>query len=155
MRKLLLIVALTFFPASAFAGTPTEAVAFFYAPVQYLPDIELRDRFTDPAKGVFELNDKAVANDQEVSCFDFSPAVDAQDYDEAELAKTLQLTESVSADMATVTAKFTLFASAPVGEGQQEMLWSLRQVDGAWLVSDLESITGKWRLSDIKCELSN
>jgi hypothetical protein len=65
MRKLLLIVALTFFPASAFAGTPTEAVAFFYAPVQYLPDIELRDRFTDPAKGVFFVwNDPFLLDDQ-------------------------------------------------------------------------------------------
>jgi hypothetical protein len=156
MLRLLLVAAGVLISGAGFAASPSEAVKFFYGPpLQYEPDIELRGRFVDPAKAIFEQNDKSLANDQEVPCLEASPGIDAQDYDETELARTLELTETVDGDNATVTARFTLFPGSTDDTAKREMRWSLKQVDGAWLVSDIESVTGGWKLSDVKCELSN
>ena len=141
-------------PLPALAGTPSEAVAFFYSPPKYEPDVELRGRFADPAKALFELNDKSLANDQEVGCLDFSPGIDAQDYDDAEIARTLKLDEAIAGNEAKVTATFNLFQDTSE-DNRREIIWTLKEVDGTWLVADIESVSGKWKLSDIKCELSN
>lgn len=154
MSRRILLALLLLVPLPALAGTPSEAVAFFYSPPKYEPDLELRARFTDPAKALFEQNDKALANDQEVGCIDFSPGIDAQDFDDAELARTLKLDEAITGDTAKVTARFNLFQDTSE-DNQREILWTLKEVGGTWLVSDIESATGKWKLSDIKCELSN
>lgn len=156
MFRALLVVAGILTPAVGLAASPSDAVRFFYGPpLQYEPDIELRGRFIDPAKAIFEQNDKSLANDEEVPCIEASPGIDAQDYDETELARTLALTETINGDLATVTARFTLFPGSTDNTAKREVRWSLKQVDGAWLVSDIESATGGWKLSDIKCELSN
>ena len=156
MLRVLLIVAGLLISGASFAASPSEAVKFFYGPpLIYVPDIEFRARFIDPAKAIFEQNDKSLANDQEVPCIEASPGIDAQDYDETELARTLELTETIDGDNATVTARFTLFPGSTDDTAKREMRWSLKQVDGGWLVSDIESVTNKWKLSDIKCELSN
>jgi len=155
LRSLLVVFGLLISGAS-FAASPSEAVKFFYGPpLKYEPDVELRGRFVDPAKSIFEQNDKSLANDQEVPCIEASPGIDAQDYDEAELARTLELSETIDGDAATVTARFVLFPGSADETSKREMRWSLKQVDGAWLVSDIESVTNGWKLSDIKCELSN
>jgi len=156
MLRLFLVALGVLLSGASFAASPSEAVKFFYGPpLQYEPDTELRGRFVDPAKGIFEQNDKSLANDQEVPCIEASPGIDAQDYDETELARTLELTETVDGEKAIVTARFTLFPGSTDDTAKREMRWSLQQVDGAWLVSDIESVTGGWKLSDIKCELSN
>jgi len=156
MLRALLVVAGMLISGVAIAASPSDTVKFFYGPpLQYEPDIELRGRFVDPAKAIFEQNDKSLVNDQEVPCIEASPGIDAQDYDEAELARTLELTEVVEGDNATVTARFTLFPGSTDDDAKREMRWSLKQVGGAWLVSDIESVTNKWKLSDIQCELSN
>lgn len=154
MIRALLIACLMATPAMAASGTPSDAVKFFYGPpLQYEPDVELRGRFTGPAKALFDDNDKSLANDQEVPCIDASPGIDAQDYDEAELQRTLELTEAVNGDSAEVIARFTLFPDADQ-DGKREMRWTLKNVDGAWLVSDIESVSGGWKLSDVKCALA-
>lgn len=136
--------------ASAHAGPASDAVAFFYSPVRYEPDPDFRDRFTGAAKALFEQNDRAVVKNDGLGCIDFSPGIDAQDFDDALVKKTLKLAESVSGDSATVTARFTLF---PEGEdAKREMLWTLEKVGGKWLVSDLRSVTNDWALSDFTCE---
>ena len=116
---------------------------------------QLRLNVIDPAKSVFEQYDKSLANDQEVPCIEASPGIDAQDYDETELARSLELTEAIDGDNATVTARFTLFPGSADESAKREMRWSLKQIDGAWLVADIESVSNGWKLSDIKCELSN
>lgn len=156
MLRLLVVAASVLISGASLAASPSEAVKFFYGPpLQYEPDIELRGRFIDPAKSVFEQNDKSLANDQEVPCIEASPGIDAQDYDETELARTLELTEAIDGDNATVTARFTLFPGSADESAKREMRWSLKQIDGAWLVADIESVSNGWKLSDIKCELSN
>src|SRR5262245_42580904 len=76
---------------SACAGPPSALVRSFYNPVGYEPDKAVRDKFTDPAKSLFERNDKA--SDQGEICIDFVPSIDAQDLDQAVLDRTLKLDE--------------------------------------------------------------
>lgn len=141
---------------AAFAETPSDAVKFFYtAPLKYEGDPALRDRFTDPAKKLFDENDKVVDSGEEVGCLDFSPGIDAQDYDEAELMRTLELTEAVKGDSAEVTARFTLFPGTSEDGAKREMLWTLKKAGNGWKIADIASITSKWKLSEIKCDEAN
>lgn len=66
------------------------------------------------------------------------------------MARTLKLTEDVKGDKATVTAKFNLF---PTGEeAGRSIVWSLKQVGGAWKIADIAAGTGDWKLSDFECQ---
>jgi len=141
-------------PAFSLAGPASDAVKFFYLPeVKFEADAQYRDRFIEPATKLFELNDQAIAkNPDEVACIDFGPGLDAQDYDDATVGKTLQLSEKVDGDSAEVTAKFKLFPDGVEDEGSgREMLWSLKKVGGQWKVSDIASVTNDWKLSDLQC----
>jgi hypothetical protein len=95
-------------------------------------------------------NDALSSNGEEVGCIDFVLAIDAQDYDEKELAKTLQISGEDEGDSATVTAKFSLFEDQ--ADSGREIVWSLRNVDGDWKVSDIESKTDNWKLSEFECK---
>src|SRR5262249_5904604 len=79
--------------SAAHAGEAVDAVRPFYTNVVFEADPEFRDKFVDPAKAKFEEYDKSSSDSDEVGCIDGILSVDAQDYDEAVLAKTLQLTE--------------------------------------------------------------
>lgn len=153
MLRGLMMMATLMLASPALSATPSEAVAFFYSPPKFEPDVELRARFTGSAKALFDQNDKVLAEDQEVGCMDFSPGIDAQDYDDAEIARTMKMSEAIDGNTAKVTARFNLFPGSE--EYQREMIWTLENVNESWLVSDIESVTSKWKLSDIKCELSN
>ncbi|MEP6567879.1 MAG: DUF3828 domain-containing protein [Mesorhizobium sp.] len=138
-------------PAAAFAGPASNAVKFFYAPaVKFEADAKYRDRFTEPVTKLFDLNDQAQKNKpDEVPCIDFAPGLDAQDYDEKTVAKTLKLSEALDGDSATVTVTFNLF---PEGDdSKREMVWSLKKVDGAWKIADIASKTSGWTLSALEC----
>lgn len=140
------LMSLAALPAAA--GPAADAVRFFYEPVRWEADPELRDRFTGPAKALFDLNDKMPEG--EIGCIDFGPGIDAQDYDDDTIAKTLALAEDVQGDTATVTATFTLFPDHSQ-EARREMRWSLVKEDGAWKISDIASVTSGWRLGELEC----
>lgn len=152
MRKRIALTALAVFMAApAFAGPASDAVKFFYTPVKWEADPDYRDRFTGPAKALFDLNDKTPEG--EMGCVDFGPGIDAQDYDDATIRKTLKLDEEVSGDKATVTATFDLF---PEGDGaKREMKWALQQEAGAWKITDIASVTNGWQLSALNCMPEN
>ena len=126
--------------APAFAGPASEAVRFFYTSIGAEFDPQNRDRFVDPARALLEAND--TGDDR---CVDFGIAVDGQDYDEAEILRTLDLRESVQGDGAIVMAHFTLF-----GE-KRSIEWTLEREGRAWKVADVMSLQGGWRLSDFEC----
>ncbi len=147
MKLLPVLVAVMLAPTTAVAGPASDAIRFFYSPPSYEPDPSVRDRFVDPARTKFEENDKA--NDGGETCFDWVLAIDAQDLDEAELARTLQLDETVSGDDAEVIATFTLFPGQR--DARREIVWSLRNIDGDWKVSDIESRTNDWKLTELGC----
>ena len=137
--------------AAALAGPASNAVKFFYVPeVKFEADAKYRDRFTEPVTKLFDLNDKAAkSNPDEVACIDFDPGLDAQDFDQKTLAKTLKLAETVNGDSAEVTATFNLF---PEGDdSKREMVWALKKVDGKWKVADITSKTSNWTLSALEC----
>jgi len=132
----------------AYGATPSDAVRFFYNPAHSETDPELRDRFAGPALEKLEAN-QAVADDGELGCIDFALAYDAQDLDDAEVARTLAIEETVTGDTATVTASFTLFPDEP--ESAREIKWSLQKVGTDWKITDIASEQNEWRLSAFDC----
>lgn len=152
MRLTMLVAALSIAaPAAAFAGPASDAVKFFYVPeVRFEADAQYRDRFAEPVTKLFDLNDQATKkNPDQVACIDFDPGLDAQDFDQKTVSKTLKLSEKLNGDIAEVTASFSLF---PEGDdSRREMVWSLKKVDGKWKISDIASKTSDWKLSGLEC----
>jgi hypothetical protein len=151
--KLPLVVAILSIaaPVAALAGPASDAVKFFYVPeVKFEADAQYRDRFTEPVTKLFDLNDQVTKkNPDQVACIDFDPGLDAQDFDQKTLSKTLKLAEKVDGDSAEVTASFDLF---PEGDDmRREMHWSLKKIDGKWKIADITSKTNDWTLSKLDC----
>lgn len=132
----------------ALAGPASDAVKFFYTPVKWEADPDYRDRFTGAARALFDLNDKTP--DGEMGCVDFGPGIDAQDYDDATIKKTLKLSEDVNGDTATVTATFTLFPDHS-DEAKRDIRWQMANEGGKWKIADIESVTSGWKLSELEC----
>ncbi len=76
----------------ALAGPASDAVRFFYAPDVNDLDPANRSRFTDPALAKLAEYDTSSSDGTEVGCIDWVLALDAQDFDDAELAKSLSST---------------------------------------------------------------
>lgn len=142
--RAILIAFVAFAPATVVAEIPAEAVRFFYENANYETDPTSRDRYVLPARAVLDQHELVWEARKEV-CIDFSLAFDAQDFDEAELKRTLELHEEVDGDIANVFATFTLFGQP------REIVWSLKR-DGGWKISDIASQEGGWRLSEFACE---
>jgi uncharacterized protein DUF3828 len=152
MRRTVLVAALSIgLPATAFAGPASDAVKFFYVPaVKFEADEQYRDRFTEPVTNLFNLNDQATKkNPDEVACIDFDPGLDAQDFDQKTVSKTLKLAEKLNGDNAEVTASFSLFSEGD--DSKRDMVWSLKKIDGKWRISDIASKTSDWKLSALEC----
>jgi len=147
-RKTALAAILAFHALPAIAGPASDAVRFFYVPVKWEADPDFRDRFTGPAKKLFDLNDKMPEG--EIGCIDFGPGIDAQDYDDDTIKKTLKLSEDVQGDTATVTATFTLFPDHS-DEAKREMQWLLVNEGGTWKIADIVSVSSGWKLSGLEC----
>ena len=147
MRLPALVAIALLLPVPALAGPASDAVRFFYSPPVFEGDPALRGRFVDPARKIFEANDKTPEG--EIGCIDFGVAVDAQDYDDAEIASSLNLSENVSGDTAEVTATFQLFSDEE--ESRREIVWSLVKVGKDWKVADVASRTNDWRLGSFEC----
>jgi hypothetical protein len=131
-----------FIPSAALAGSgPVETVEAFYLEA---PAGE-RDhaRFTGPALETLQRHDAMEAKG-EYGCLDFSFVFDAQDFDERQIADTLdvELAEE-SGGTAKVVARFVNFGRA------LEIDWTLEQVGGEWLVSDVAQPDGAWTLSKL------
>ncbi len=146
---LLALVLGSLVPAAAMAGPASDAVKFFYTQGRFVGDPDYRDRLVEPVKKLFDQNDAALASADGLPCIDADPALDAQDFDDAELARTLKLSETVNGDQAEVTATFDLFADSE--DASREMVWSLKNIDGRWKVADIASKTNGWRLSELEC----
>ena len=140
------VLALTAMPA--FAGPASDAVKFFYADPGAEFEPANRDRFTDPAKSVLDANEKA--EDKAELCIDFVLSINAQDYEQSEIDKTLKLNEEIFGEDATVTAYFTLFPGQ--ADSEEIVIWTLKNVGGEWKVADLMSDGSNWVLSEFKCQ---
>lgn len=129
----------------ALAETPTEAVMVFYDHIGLELDPAARDKFVDPAKGVFDASDR-LKMAGEGDCLDPHMPLDNLVGDFDAIHKSLKSLEAVKGDQAKVTVAFVA-AGAP-----HRMLWQLRKVGDSWKVADILSITGEWALSQFHCE---
>jgi hypothetical protein len=132
----------------AFAAGAAETVRGFYAPTVWNP-LETDDvsRMTGPALALFQRSAKASAESGEMGCIDFVVTVGGQDFDDEEIARTIE-TEETGRDAAgdtLVTARFKSF------DEPQEMRWTMREEGGVWKVADLESPADDWKLSTLPC----
>jgi len=131
--------------ASALAGEPGDAVRFFYANLGAETQPENRARFTGPALDFLNAADAAWERD-ETNCIEFGFAVDAQDFDDAEIERTLTLYETIEGTTAKVTAEFYNFGKAT------QIDWTLENSSNGWLVSDIASAEHGWRVSSMECK---
>lgn len=154
MRKLKYFLALALLgsaPIAAQAGPASDLVRSFYQPeVAFEADPLIRDRFTSPALDVLEKNDALVAAGDEIGCLSFVLSIDAQDYDQSEIDRTLKLTESENGQDAAVTAEFQLFPNAD--DSGRTILWTLKRVGDQWKIADIASPESEWRLSEFACQ---
>jgi hypothetical protein len=132
----------------AHAGEASDAVRVFYDKIGSEIDADMRDRFVDPARTKLDQNDQAPEG--EVGCVDGVLGLDAQDFDEAVVQKSLKLAEEVSGDTASVTATLNVIDGDPAGA--REIVWSLKSVDGVWKIADIESKTSGLKLSEFECQ---
>ncbi len=111
-------------PALAADGALDAVRAFYTEPLADERDPAL---FTGAARETIEKDLSA-----ESGCIGFSFVFNGQDFDEAEVARTLKLAEEPGADGAqAVTARFDNFGQP------QEVVWTMRQTEGAWKVADV------------------
>lgn len=144
-RILLLAAAITAASSPALAGAASDAVAFFYENIGAEAMPENRHLFTDAARAALDENDR-VGEETGGICLDFVMTLDAQDFDDDEVARTLTLSEELDGDVAYVTADFSVF-----GE-DRSVEWTLMDEDGEWKVADV-AIPGRgWRLSELECD---
>lgn len=129
---------------SAHAGPASDAVAIFYGNPDAAFDETERDRFVDPARALLDANDRLWEEQQE-TCIGFSFVIDGQDWDDDEIAGSLDLAETVQGDGAIVLARFSNFGETRTLE------WTLERAGGTWRVADVMSTEGNWRLSELSC----
>lgn len=145
LKNLVALSMISMAACPAVAGEASDLVKTFYDDPAALSDPDRRTSFTGPALDFLNAADAAWDRDETV-CIDFGFAVDAQDYDDAEILRTLKLDETVSGDTASVIAQFDNF-------GQPTRIdWTLRKEAGSWLVSDIASEANQWRVSGMSCE---
>ncbi len=156
MSRVVLIFALVLAWAPALtAQTPEEMVRWVYmseaAPgpaeqrgIWFLASPEQRGNyFTRRMVYFFDANDSYGDNLAE-ACIDFSPSIPGNDYDEAELVRTLTLTSQNRAEGVTVTASFTTFGYPA------SVSYDFLPEDGFWKIDDI--VLNGHRMSDIPCE---
>ena len=144
-RAGIVVLALFASQTPSLAGAALDAVQPFYAQPGLEFEPSARDRFTDPAKNILNQND-AIKQTGEEGCLDPALAFDDTDYDLAEVTSTLNLTESIKGEEATVVATFRVL------KDPHRMEWKLKLIDGGWKVADLVSMSGDWALSQFNCE---
>lgn len=145
MKFLLVVFAVLTLSAAAHAGEPTEVVRPFYESIGLEREASVRDLFIDPARAVLDANDK-LEETESGSCLDVGLSVDGQDYDEAEIKRTLKFAEKIDGDSARVIANFQVFSEP------RHIEWKLKRVDGQWKIADIASLTNEWALSSFNCE---
>lgn len=148
MPKIALFISL-FAAAPALAGEPSDIVRGFYQPMISEHHQSMRHLFIDMALANLEAHDSMIATGEELGCFDFALTIDAQDYDDATIDKTLELIEEADDAKATVTAKFFLFPDDK--ESARAIVWSLVKPAGTWRIADIASPAHGWKLSAFDC----
>lgn len=155
MKRILMISALVLAGVQPLAAqSPEEMVRWIYlslagpGPAEQkgisfmsAPD-QRRQYFTQRMVTLFDADD-TYGDDLASVCIGFGLSIPGQDYDEAEIARTLQLTRSASADRITVQADFFTFGLPAT------VSYDFSPEDGFWKIDDI--VMDGHRLSDIPC----
>ncbi|MCG6113889.1 MAG: hypothetical protein MEQ84_01710 [Mesorhizobium sp.] len=143
MRQIVALLMLAGSALPALAEEPVDAVRPFYENIGMEYDDASLELFVDPARSVIEA-DRRMAEEGDL-CLGFLLSVDAQDYDEAEIAQSLELSQDGDDERAEVTARFSNFG------GNQTIIWRLVNQDG-WKIADIGSAANDWWLSELGCD---
>ncbi|MGR3565679.1 MAG: hypothetical protein ACU0FH_05985 [Heliomarina sp.] len=113
-----------------------KGFAYFRAPerrAQYM---------TNRMVTLFNAND-TYGDDLASACIDFAPEIPGNDFDAAEIARTLQTTAEGDDQALSVTAQFSNFGTPA------EIVYDFIPEDGFWKIDDIAG--PGWRLSQIPC----
>ncbi len=142
MKRIVLSLAFSMLSGIAFAGQPMDVVKPFYADPGSELGAENVDKYTGKANEVMKLSNDP-SNDG--ACIDFMMSLNAQDFDEAELKKTLDITEALAGDYATVVATYKIF-NEPM-----EINWEMEKVEDTWKIADIYPKDKSWQLTKFEC----
>jgi hypothetical protein len=142
----LVFAAMIGWPAAAQAETPLEIVQGIYAggltrsSMERLRAPANRGRYFQPA-----LVRLFAAHDRE-ECIDFALTSDGQDYDQAEISRTIQMEPRTEGDRASVDVRFMSMGMP------NHYRYDFVRVGNDWKIADIASLgTGQWRLSQTRC----
>ncbi len=113
-----------------------KGLAYFRAPerrAQYM---------TNRMVTLFNAND-TYGDDLASACIDFAPEIPGNDFDAAEIARTLQTTAEGDEQALSVTAQFSNFGTPA------KIVYDFIPEDGFWKIDDIAG--PGWRLSQIPC----
>jgi len=153
MLRALSFVLLLLTAAPVRAEGPEDTVRWIYASLiqrvggpgglAYLSAPERRGQFmTRRMVAFYDAND-SYGDDMMAACVDFAFEIPGQDFDEAEIARTLSITSSGDDTQKVVTARFSNFGQPA------EVAYSFVPEDGVWKIDDIAG--PGWRVSEIPC----
>lgn len=138
----------------AAAQTPEEIVRWMYSSLaqpgpaetkglSYLSAPAQRGQYFTRRMRDFYGANESYGDDLALSCVDFAFDIPGQDFDAAEIARTIAVTGETSEDRMTVIARFTSF-------GQPAAIsYDFAIEDGFWRIDDIAG--PGWRVSQIPC----
>jgi hypothetical protein len=141
MRRVILTAVIAVLAFPVFAGEPADIVKYFYEN----PDEAFNTGNPRLGEAIIAVMKAHAASDEE-PCIDFSPVMDAQDWDAAEVKGSLKLDEKLDGDSAAVAVTFKLF-----GE-DRTVDWALDKGADGWKVTEISSKVGEWALSKFECK---
>ena len=136
--------------AQAQTQTPEQIVRGIYGGVGGDGARSTIDRLRDPRNRARHFAPNLVrllnANDRE-ECIDFGLHINGQDFDEAEIARTLRFETRMEGERATVETRFRNFRVA------NHIRFDFVRAGDGWQISDISSLASdaRWRLSTLRC----
>ena len=154
LRTLAALGALAFTQAAA-AQSPEDIVRWLYTSLEqpgraeikglnYLTAPEQRSQFLSQRLIAFYEANESHADDLASACVDFAFDIPGQDFDAAEIARSLTLDTTVASDRQSVTARFTNFG-VPAA-----VTYDFVAEGGFWRMDDIAG--DGFRVSQIPCE---
>lgn len=132
---------------AASAETPETIVRGIYAgglaqsSIGRLRSPENRGRYFQPGiVRLFAADDRA-----DNLCIDFALTSSGQDFDDKEIARTLQIETNAGGNRAAVDVRFRNFGEA------NHIRYDFARAGELWKIADIASLSHRWRLSKLRC----
>ncbi|MCV3270469.1 hypothetical protein [Roseobacter sinensis] len=154
LRRVTVTLALFLFGLPATAQSPEEIVRWIYASLSgpgpalqqgldYLSSPDQRSNYFSRRMVMFFDANDSYGDDLAQACVDFGFAIPGNDFDAAEVARSLELSTQPGPEGMTIVARFTNFGSPA------QVTYDFAQEDGFWKIDD---VAGEgFRVSQIPC----